>query len=42
MNHLRPTPDRLTKHLLLRHIIQAAEELLSQLCSAPSTLLRSE
>ncbi len=25
MNLLRPTPDRLTKHLLPRHTIQAAD-----------------
>ncbi len=27
MNLLRPTPDRLTKHLLPRHTVQAADEL---------------
>ena len=33
--------DRLTKHLLPMHIVQVADELLSQLYPAPSTPLRS-
>ena len=41
MNLLRPTPDRLTKHLLPLHTVEAADELLSQLYPAPSTPLRS-
>ena len=33
--------DRLTKHLLPMHTVEAADELLSQLYPAPSTPLRS-